>query len=194
MSRSSNPTNRGKIASMKLIVGLGNPGEKYKNNRHNAGFLVADALKTRISNEFLIFKSTNFMNESGEFVKNLMSQYPNISISDLYIVHDDLDIPLGKYKIQFGVGPKVHNGVASIEKEIGSKDFWRVRIGIHPVEKPGTRAKLGTGPVPQRKKISAAGFVLQNFTKTEEKIIQTVIPKIIDLLKLDVNRSQNHEV
>lgn len=164
MSRSSNPTNRGKIASMKLIVGLGNPGEKYKNNRHNAGFLVADALKTRISNEFLIFKSTNFMNESGEFVKSLMSQYPNISISDLYIVHDDLDIPLGKYKIQFGVGPKVHNGVASIEKEIGSKDFWRVRVGVDN-RNPENR-------------IQGEEYVLRDFTQEEEVILEKVIKKV----------------
>lgn len=162
---------------MKLIIGLGNPGEKYRNNRHNAGFLVMDQLKTRISNELnnqlrcKIFKSDKFMNNSGEFVKHLISQYPNISISDdLYIVHDDLDIPLGSYKIQFGKGPKVHNGISDIEEKLDTKDFWRVRVGIENRKVPQVS---GVPRVPQGEE-----YVLQDFTSEESVVIDRVIDEI----------------
>ena len=178
---------------MVLITGLGNPGKEYKRTRHNVGYLVIDELAKQKPNDVVLLKPQTFMNKSGTAVIEAINFY-KIKPADLWVVHDDVDLELGEFKISKNRGSAGHKGVESIIKRLGTKDFWRVRIGIHPVEKPGTRAKLGTGPVPQRKKISAAGFVLQNFTKTEEKIIQTVIPKIIDLLKLDVNRSQNHEV
>src|SRR3989344_3218324 len=77
----------------------------------------------------LLVKPQTFMNNSGEAVQKIINFY-KIDLQDLYVVHDDLDIRLGEYKIQFGKGPKVHNGVSSIEQALGTKDFWRVRIGI----------------------------------------------------------------
>ncbi len=107
---------------MKLLIGLGNPGEKYKNNRHNVGHMFVDFLGRGE-------KTDCFMNESGKFVRRWADFY-KVGPEDLYIVHDDLDIPLGQFKIQLGVGPKVHYGIQSAEKELGTKDFWRVRIGV----------------------------------------------------------------
>src|SRR3972149_1266470 len=104
---------------MKLIVGLGNPGEGYNNNRHNVGHMVVESLK----------RSQGFMNDSGVFVNKLVEQNM-VKTSDLWVIHDDLDIPLGSYKIQKGKGPKLHNGINSIEKELASEDFWRVRVGV----------------------------------------------------------------
>jgi PTH1 family peptidyl-tRNA hydrolase len=149
---------------MKLIIGLGNPGEKYLNTRHNAGFLVADALqKIKAPARVIVRKSDVFMNDSGTCVNELIHRY-DIDASNLYIVHDDLDIPLGSYKIQLGTGPKDHNGINSIESELGTKDFWRIRIGIE---------NRGSGD-----RIQGEDYVLQDFTKDERKTLDGVIEKI----------------
>src|SRR6187431_1384554 len=105
---------------MKLIVGLGNPGKDYEKTRHNVGFMVVDELlnnsKTKKLKDLKILKSTNFMNDSGLFVKKILDSN-NLDTGNIYVVHDDLDIKLGEYKIQFGRGPKDHNGILSIEGE-----------------------------------------------------------------------------
>jgi len=153
---------------MKLIIGLGNPGERYKNTRHNAGFLVADELKKiKLPEGVVVKKSDMFMNESGSFVKKIVDKYKS-DLSNLYIIHDDLDIPLGSYKIQFGVGPKVHNGVNSVEEELGTKDFWRVRIGVDPTSRGASRGEV---------------IVLEDFTDEERKMLDLTIKKVlIDLI------------
>lgn len=160
---------------MKLIIGLGNPGEDYKNTRHDAGFLVADELqKMRLPAGVVVKKSDVFMNESGSFVKKIVDKYKP-GLSDLYIIHDDLDIPLGSYKIQLGVGPKVHNGVNSIETELGTKDFWRVRVGIEN--------RKNTGEPPFAKASEGKDYVLQDFTDEEGKVLDLTIKKVlIDLI------------
>ncbi len=144
---------------MKLIIGLGNPGEKYKNNRHNVGHMVVDAFKTKN----LIFKSQNFMNNSGEFVEKLVEQY-KVNFPNLWIIHDDLDIPLGSYKIQFGKGPKVHNGLKSIDESLGTNEYWHVRIGVDNRD-PEDR-------------IPGEEYVLQDFTDGERKILDKVIKEV----------------
>ena len=148
---------------MKLIVGLGNPGERYKNNRHNVGHIVVDVLKRRISNKAIVRKSDCFINQSGEFVKKLVEQY-RLNPSDLWVIHDDLDIPLGSYKIQKGKGPKLHNGINSIEEKLGTDEFWRVRVGVDN-RSPEDR-------------ISGEEYVLQDFTEEELKLLKPVIEKI----------------
>jgi peptidyl-tRNA hydrolase, PTH1 family len=149
---------------MKIVVGLGNPGRDYENTRHNVGYMVVNSLKEiKLSNDVLVKKTNVFMNNSGQFVEKLTKLCP-LSSNSLYIIHDDLDIPLGSYKIQFGVGPKVHNGVNSVEEALGTKDFWRVRIGIE------NRA--------QRSELSGEEYVLQDFTKEEKIILDGVIEKI----------------
>lgn len=171
---------------MKLIVGLGNPGDKYANNRHNAGFMFADYLirevmrstfgvrsqntefkfdnklqadicKINISNDQLIIaKPQTFMNLSGEVVRKIVD-YFNIDISDVIVAHDDLDLPIGKYKIQKNVGPKLHNGIISIEKHLGTSNFWRIRIGVENRN--------------DNNRISGETYVLQDFTPEEKTII-----------------------
>jgi PTH1 family peptidyl-tRNA hydrolase len=150
---------------MKLIVGLGNPGKDYEKTRHNTGFLVIDALKK--SPNFKAVKSDQFMNESGLFVKNLVNRY-SLSTNNLYIVHDDLDIKLGEYKIHFGRGPKDHNGIISVEEELGTKDFWRVRIGVD--NRPLDNKPMGVE------------YVLQNFTDPEMNVLNKVIKEVCEKL------------
>ena len=100
------------------------------------------------------------MNVSGKFVKQHALRS---TLQDLYIVHDDLDIPLGKCKVQFGTGPKLHNGILSIEEELGTNDFWRVRIGV---DNRGEN------------KIDGEAYSLQDFTDEELKQLQPVFEKI----------------
>ncbi len=162
---------------MYLIVGLGNPGEKYKNNRHNVGHFFIDYLinefKNSQINKFRLYKTACYMNESGKFVKKLIRN-PQSAIDQLIIVHDDLDIPLGKFRIDVGRGPKLHNGVESIEQYLKTKDFFRVRIGVDN--------RQVTGP------IDGEAYVLQNFRPGEKNIIIHTFPKIYlqleNLLKL----------
>jgi PTH1 family peptidyl-tRNA hydrolase len=149
---------------MRLIVGLGNPGKDYKNTRHNIGHLVVDALnKKPLPSGFIAKKSNCFMNQSGEFVKKLVEQYHS-NPSDLWVIHDDLDIPLGGFKIQKGKGPKLHYGINSIEDKLGTDEFWRVRVGVdnrNPEDRtPGEE------------------YVLQDFTQEELKLLKPVIEQI----------------
>ncbi len=147
---------------MKLLIGLGNPGSKYIHNRHNAGYLFIDSIATLQNDK--VFKTDTFMNDSGRFVKSAMSN-KQCAINDLYIIHDDLDIPLGQYKIQLGVGPKVHNGVNNIEEVLGTKDFWRIRIGVDNRE-------------PQNR-ILGEDYVLQNFNNDELISLNKVFDAIV---------------
>ena len=153
---------------MKLIVGLGNPGQKYKNNRHNVGFMTVDRLMEEKLPGVKLLKPDTFMNRSGAAVKR---EEPNLRF--LYVVHDDLDIELGKFKLSFGKGPKVHNGLKSIYEQLGTKDFWHVRIGIDNRAAAGFR---GTGEE----------YVLENFRPEEREIIKDVIDKVVAEVKKEV--------
>lgn len=174
---------------MKMIIGLGNPGEKYKNTRHNVGFVVVDRLRTMAYGDanwemepkfeavvcrlkkvgVLLAKPTTFMNGSGRSVKKLM-QFYKVSPSDLYVVNDDLDILLGSFKIQKGKGPRQHNGVESVNEALGTRQYWHVRVGIEnrPASVPlgGTSARRGKE------------YVLGDFTEEEGKIIADVTDRI----------------
>lgn len=177
---------------MKIIVGLGNPGEKFKNTPHNLGFRVADEFqeknnlsdfklskktKTEISegvfnNEKIILaKPRTFMNDSGKAVKILTTKYKRQN-TDLIVVHDDIDLPLGKIKIVKNRGAAGHKGVQSIINAIGSKDFIRFRIGI----KPATRYKI--------QNTNTEKFVLQKFHKEEEKTVKNVVRKTTEAIEI----------
>jgi len=157
---------------MKIIVGLGNPGIKYVNNRHNVGHMVIDQVnneKLKVKN-FKTFKSDKYMNDSGLFIKKLKDKYLMMQFSELYIIHDDLDIPLGSFKIQFGKGPKGHNGILDIEERLGSGDFWRVRVGVE-------NRLQGIGDRLQGKQ-----YVLEDFTEEEKLVLNGVIKQICNQL------------
>lgn len=163
---------------MILIIGLGNPGVKYQSNRHNVGHLFVNYLVNEFTSsrvhELRIMKTNCFMNESGKFVSKLANSH-NSQISNLIIVHDDLDIPLGKFHIQFASGPQLHNGLESIEQHLKTKDFWRVRIGVDNRQ----RGEAGRRIVP------GEAYALQNFLHEEKKLLDTeIFPKIFTQLKL----------
>jgi len=152
---------------MKLIIGLGNSGEKYKNNRHNVGYMVVDELsktqKLKNSKQIKIFKSQSFMNDSGSFVVKQIKNL-KLKIENLIVIHDDLDLPLGTWKMQVGKGPKDHGGINDIEEKLGTKNFTRIRVGIDN-RKPENR-------------VPGDGYVLQDFSDEERKVLAKVIDEI----------------
>ncbi len=166
-------------SKIKLIVGLGNIGREYKNTRHNAGFLFLDymynsenfsedsKLKSfikRAENKVLA-KPTTFMNLSGQAV-SLISNYYKIKSHEILLVHDDLDIKLGEYKITYTKGPKVHNGIISVEETLKTNKFWRLRIGVD-------------NRTPElRKHIKGNDYVLSSFLQEEKLILQKTFAKI----------------
>ena len=167
---------------MKVIVGLGNPGPEYTGTRHNTGQLLVERISDRLlpTNkdgygwrrkknllvaEFpgltLVKSAGIFMNESGRMISDI--RYLG-GEKDLFIAHDDLDIRLGDYKVQFGVGPKVHGGINSIEATLKTDQFWRIRIGI------------------DNRKVSVDGeaYVLEKFSPEEKEILDGVLEKVAD--------------
>jgi peptidyl-tRNA hydrolase, PTH1 family len=162
---------------MKLIVGLGNPGLEYEKTRHNVGFEVvnrsgvlswkkSEKLEAEVAkiDDLILAKPMTFMNNSGRAVRKLVDFY-KLDMSDLWVIHDDLDIPLGEYKIQMGVGPKIHNGVVSVEESLGTNDFWRVRIGVD--NRGGSR------------EIRGEDYVLGKFKEDEKSVIERVIGEVV---------------
>lgn len=152
---------------MKVIVGLGNQGIKYLNNRHNVGHMVIDELQS-LKLKDKILKSDKYMNDSGLFINKLKDKYPKMHYSDLYVIHDDLDIPLGSFKIQFGKGPKVHNGINDIYEKIGTSEFWHVRVGVDNRKTEDRTA--------------GKEYVLEDFTEEEKLVLKGVIKQICNQL------------
>ncbi|OGZ24239.1 MAG: hypothetical protein A2896_00105 [Candidatus Nealsonbacteria bacterium RIFCSPLOWO2_01_FULL_43_32] len=151
---------------MLLIVGLGNPGKKYEKTRHNVGSRVVGELKSLNLKDIILVQPTTFMNESGRAVKKITKNY-KLKTENLIVVHDDIDLPLGEFKIQKNRGSAGHKGVQSIIDSLGTKDFTRIRIGIKPEQY-------------YRPFRSTEKFVLEKFTKDEEEILKEVIPKVIE--------------
>jgi PTH1 family peptidyl-tRNA hydrolase len=173
---------------MKLIVGLGNPGLFYANNRHNIGYMCVNRFardhKIRFNKkqglarvgtgeidgeEVVLARPQTFMNESGEAVSRLITKY-KIGISDLIIIHDDLDLPTGKIRLRQGRGSGGHKGIESIIARLGKGNFYRVRVGI------------GRPDIPEDadidKERAVIDYVLSGFTREERKIIDGVIPEV----------------
>ena len=167
---------------MKVVIGLGNPEPKYINTRHNIGHRVVhqflrkaglnlernlkcNAQLAKFQNN-LIGVTEEYMNNSGFSVRKIIDYY-KIDPKDLYLVHDDLDLPVGDWKLQFERGAAGHNGVISTIEQLGTQAFWRYRIGIdHP-----------------HNDIPVESYVLQTFNP-EEKVI---IDRIVDTMVSELN-------
>ena len=175
---------------MILIVGLGNPGKKFQKTRHNIGFIIIDNLqlaidrfsdwknikkiqaeisKGEINNQkVLLAKPLTFMNLSGQAVKKVVSNV-KCQMSNVLVVHDDIDLLLGKIRISVGKGSAGHKGVESIIKELKTKSFIRFRIGI--------QSKFGKPKNPEK-------FVLQKFNKGEEEIVKEMVKKTVKAVEI----------
>lgn len=167
---------------MKLIVGLGNPEERYIGTRHNLGFEVVDRLVSsikypvlweeekkfksqiaRISQDLSVIKPQTYMNMSGLAVSKIASFY-KISPEDIIIIHDDLDLPLGHIKVRLGGAHAGHHGVESVIKYLGTDKFIRVRCGIGP-------------------SANAEKFVLSTFLPSEKHHVRRMIKKAVESIE-----------
>ena len=174
---------------MLLFVGLGNPNPNNLNNRHNVGFFVIDAInqKFKLSKQKPKFKGLlttgkideqkvfaikplTFMNSSGVCIKELI-EYFKIDVKNIFVFHDDMDIDIGKVKAKFGESSAGHNGIDSIDKNIG-KNYSRIRIGVG---RP-------------KKNSSGADHVLDNFSNEEKENVQEVTNSIIKSLSILINK------
>jgi len=152
----------------RLIIGLGNPGKKYEKTYHNVGFLAIDFL-TKNSPIPKPLKSNVYMNLSGNFVRLALKKY-KAKPEELLVVHDDSDIALGDYKISFNRGAAGHKGIESIIKHLGTKKFYRLRIGVQP----------------QEFRIRAEKIVLKKIKPQELKILNKVFEESLINLKGDI--------
>lgn len=162
-----------------IIVGLGNPGEEYENSRHNVGRMFVASFKEN-SNVKIVLPDT-FMNKSGLEVKKYVTSVKNAE--RLIVVHDDLDLPIGRFKISFGRGSGGHKGIESIVRSIKTKDFARVRIGISPTT-PSGKLKKPKGD----KKVH--DFILGNFTKKEMETLKKMKKKVNDALSMIIKEGR----
>lgn len=175
---------------MKLIVGLGNPGKEYENTRHNAGFLIVDSLVKKLNIEFdktkcksiyaiyrindekiIIAKPQTYMNLSGEAVVSLMKFY-NIDINDVIIIHDDLDLPLGKLRLRYQGSCGGQNGMRNIIDLTGTDHINRIRIGIS-----------------NDSSIDTKDYVLSKFSKEDMNVFKIGIDKAVDAIVYSFNHN-----
>ena len=157
---------------MKLIFGLGNPGSEYANTRHNIGFIMLDDyigeykwskkfnglyIEKNINGEKYVFvKPLSFMNLSGGVVSSFVNYY-KVSYKDIIVIHDDLDLPVGKIRIKVNSSAGGHNGVKDIIKSLNTQEFMRIKVGIS-----------------NNKNIDTKDYVLGNFSKSDLKIIKDI--------------------
>ncbi len=165
-----------------LLIGLGNPGREFRDNRHNVGFMLIDRLIVRLNargmkmqskaivttanyedRKLILAKPQTYMNLSGQSAQGLLNFY-KLSMENMLLAHDDLDIPFGTIRIRPGGGPGGQKGMASTIEQLGTKDFPRLRIGI--------------GRPPGRMDPSA--YVLQDFSREEMKLLSEIIDRAAD--------------
>lgn len=176
---------------MKCIVGLGNPGKKYEQTRHNIGFMVVDELLSRFqvtqmqhkfkcdyaivhhgATKLMFVKPQTYMNLSGEGVRPLIDYY-DIDVANLLVIYDDLDLPVGKIRLREKGGHGGHNGIRSLLQHLATKDFKRLRIGIgRPMDQT---------PI--------VDYVLAPFTKEESPTIERVILQAADACEAWLEKS-----
>jgi peptidyl-tRNA hydrolase, PTH1 family len=175
------------MSGIRLFVGLGNPGDKYANARHNAGFWWIDLIQQQTNSiikvdakmfaqvgkvgsatDTWLIKPTTFMNASGKAVAAIANYY-KIKPAEILVIHDELDLPAGSCKMKFGGGHGGHNGLRDIHAALGTPDYWRLRIGIGH---PGDRNEV-------------VNFVLKAPLKAEQEAIEESLyqsSKVFDLL------------
>jgi PTH1 family peptidyl-tRNA hydrolase len=165
-----------------LIVGLGNPGREYKDNRHNVGFMLIDRLSIRLNarmsrlqskslvasvnyenQKLILAKPQTYMNLSGQSIQGLARFY-KLPLENMLVAHDDLDLPFGTIRIRPGGGPGGQRGVASTSERLGSKGFPRLRIGI---DRPPGR-------------MDPAAYVLQDFAKGDLTLLSEILDHAVE--------------
>lgn len=178
--------------SRKLIVGLGNPGRGYKHTRHNIGYRVAEGIAAEFAasfsrkivsaqvarvgkegEEIVIAKPTTFMNRSGEVVKELMERYTIPQTKDLLVILDDVNLPVGRFRFREKGSSGGHRGLESIIETLGTRAFQRLRIGVG---------------LPRERTTSLEDYVLESFTREEEKELPRLLKRAVEASLLWVEK------
>ena len=170
---------------MNIVIGLGNPGQAYQSTRHNIGATFVKKLAGSVqwqdnsSSQLQVATSVDrsttyilpqtYMNESGKAILYIKKKFPKLQPEELYVFHDDLDIAVGSWKLQYAKGPHEHNGLLSLYQAWGSKDFWHVRIGVDGRQK----GRVVTGK----------DYVLQSFAPTELALLDQAYLDLQDQLQ-----------
>lgn len=166
---------------MKLVFGLGNPGSEYANTRHNIGFIMLDDyigeykwskkfnglyIEKNINGEKYVFvKPLSFMNLSGGVVSSFVNYY-KVSYKDIIVIHDDLDLPVGKIRIKVNSSAGGHNGIKDIIRSLNTQEFMRIKVGIS-----------------NNKNIDTKDYVLGNFSKSDLKIIKDIEKEVFEIIE-----------
>lgn len=169
---------------MKAVVGLGNPGRQYELTRHNAGFVVVDNLAEECGASFggtrfkgvaartshrgeniLLAKPATYMNLSGHFVSSLLNYY-KISMAECLVVHDDLDLPMGRFRLARGGGSAGHKGIKSIIEQLGGQEFPRLKVGV------GRPNEFG----------DVVDYVLSRFSESELETLSGIVDHCLDAI------------
>lgn len=160
---------------MKLVVGLGNPGDEYEKTRHNTGRILVQLLEGKLADQKIKFITPdNFMNNSGKAVAPFIKSKKDLE--KLVVVYDDIDLPLGKIKISFNRSSGGHNGLASVIKSVKSQEFLRIRVGISPATPTGKLKK----PAGEK---AVLNFLLGEFKKPELEVIKKLSKKIAEAIE-----------
>lgn len=170
----------------KLLVGLGNPESVYQKTRHNVGQMFVDWLADKWElnwekrkdlqslvcqkDEIVLAKPLVFMNESGKAVRKLKDKL-KVKDENIYIVHDELDLPLGKYLVSFARSSPLHKGILSIEQQLKANQFWRIRIGVDNRDKEN--------------RIAGEKYVLQKFKNDEIECVFRIYSELLNDLSID---------
>ncbi len=193
---------------MKLIVGLGNPGTEYIRTRHNVGFMVVEELASQLGapwcdsskwqaetaeaairgQKVVLLKPQTYMNLSGEAVGKF-AQYYQLESTAIWVVSDDIDLPLGKIRIREEGSSGGHNGLKSISSSLGSEAYYRIRIGVGPRLEPTNQAD-------QLPDLDAAIYVLQAFDAKEKPLVSRVISQAAQLILsgLTADQLESHTI
>lgn len=188
---------------MKLIVGLGNPEEKYAGTRHNLGFEVLDELSKKLNlidwkledkfkseiiqaPELILVKPQTYMNNSGLAIK-LLTTYYKLPTTNLIVIHDELDLPLGHIKIRQGGAAAGHHGVESITESLGTDQFIRVRLGIGNLDSQSGEHK--------KRSFNAEHYVLEPFLPSEHHVVKKMVKQALKAVELvieeGIEKAQN---
>jgi PTH1 family peptidyl-tRNA hydrolase len=189
---------------MFLIVGLGNPGEKYKKTRHNIGFILLDEVvsgfekdkyanalvaKDSLGNKEVIFvKPETYMNESGRSVSELLKRY-EIPSENIFVVYDDIDLPMADLRISFDRGDGGHNGIKSVAAALGTRAFLRLRVGIAPRGEDGRAIKPKGGFFTSQSR-AVSNFVLKDFSASDLEKIKSLAPKVKKIIETFVKEGR----
>jgi PTH1 family peptidyl-tRNA hydrolase len=161
---------------MKLVVGLGNPGEEYENTRHNTGRIIVGSVEKKFEGKKIKFITPDtFMNNSGKAVVFFVKSKKDLK--DLVVIYDDIDLPMGRIKISFDRSAGGHNGLGSIIKSLKSQEFIRIRIGICPTTPSGKLRK------PKGNK-AVLNFLLGEFKDKELSELKKISKKVAEAIEV----------